>query len=140
MSDIQNVLLGGFGSTGSVSLIVTSGFSVGAAVPEVVAERAGGGRVFRHFPYYEEKKKPVVRLKWTDDKEKELTALLRKIDEDFEKKRAEQFQELLEILRTAIYLGNEVSLSGFDYLKEQDLVAAKRKLQQEEEEILLLVA
>lgn len=104
-----------------------------------VPRTSGGGRYIGYLPPYE-KKKPVVRLKWTDEKEKELATLLRKIDEDYEKKRAQQFQELLEILRTAIYLGNEVSLSGFDYLKEQDLVSAKRKIQQEEEEILLLVA
>lgn len=105
----------------------------------VQPSRGGGGRYIGYLPPYE-KKKPVVTLQWTDDKEQELIDLLRKIDEDFEKKREQQFRELLELLRTAIYLGNEVSLSGFDYLNEQDLVAAKRKLQQEEEEILLLVA
>lgn len=39
---VQDIVLGGFGSTGSVSLIITSGFSGGAAIA-VVAEQPSGG-------------------------------------------------------------------------------------------------
>lgn len=49
MSDVQNVLLGGFGSTGSVSLIVTSGFSVGEEVPVVVVPTDSLGANDRHW-------------------------------------------------------------------------------------------
>lgn len=60
MSDIQNVLLGGFGSTGSVSLIVTSGFSVGAEVPVVVVVPTDSlGANDRHWRQRREKRRRV---------------------------------------------------------------------------------
>lgn len=133
-----NLIARGIGfSPGSIKYIVTAGLLDGVAAPVVARSIGGGGRIIGYHP--EPEKKRVVKLLWTDEHEKELIALLKKIDDDFEEKRRQQFDELVNILRNAIYLGNQVAFSGFQYLREQDVAAAKRKVQQEEEAIMLLL-
>jgi nucleoid DNA-binding protein len=97
----------------------------------------GGGRIIGYLPDFP-KKKRKVEVKWTDDNDKELIRRLKQIDDDYEKKRRQQLNELLEILRSAIHLGNQVSFSGFNYLTPDDIKKAKRKVQIEEENTIIL--
>jgi hypothetical protein len=99
---------------------------------------SGGGRIIGYLPDYP-KKKRKVEVKWTDEHDKELIRLLKQIDEEYEKKRRQQYEGLINILRDAIHLGNQVSFSGFNYLTAEDIRNAKQKIQQEEEAILLLL-
>ena len=110
----------------------------GAYVPPVSSPRiSGGGRVIGYFPE-EPKKKREVELKWTDEHDKELAHRLKSLDDDYEKERRKQISELLEILRSAIHLGNQISFSGFNYLTPEDIKKAKRKIQIEEENTIIL--
>lgn len=78
---VQDIVLDGFGSTGSVSLIVTSGFSSGADTPVVVEEPASGG-----WPYgytFKRKKKKAVeeveeKIEVNEIEHEHLTARLEK--------------------------------------------------------------
>ena len=97
----------------------------------------GGGRVIGYYPEIP-KKKREVKVQWTDEHDKELVRRLKSIDDDYEKKRRQQLNELLEILRSAIHLGNQVSFSGFNYLTPEDIKKAKRKVQIEEENTIIL--
>jgi hypothetical protein len=107
--------------------------------PPAPAPSGGVGRYIGHLPHIGHiGLKPKVKVKWTDDHERELTALLKRIDSDYERKRREQLDELLAVLRQAVYIGREVSISGFEYLTESDLIAAKRKIQEDEAVLLLL--
>ena len=111
----------------------------GAYVPPptpVSTTPPGGGRVIGWAP--EAPAKRTVKVQWTDDNEKELVKRLKAIDDDFEEKRKAQYRELLEILRSAIHLGNQISFSGFNYLNLQDIQKAKRKVQIEEENSIIL--
>lgn len=99
--------------------------------------RPGGGRIIGYFPP-EHKKKREVKIRWTDEHERELARRLRAIDDDYERKRSIQYLELLEVLRNAIHLGNQISFSGFQYLTAQDIQKARRKIQIEEENAIIL--
>ena len=105
--------------------------------PPVRTTPPGGGRVIGYFPE-EPKKKRKVEVKWTDEHDKELTHRLKALDDDYEKERRKQIRELLEILRSAIHLGNQISFSGFNYLTPEDIKKAKRKIQIEEENTIIL--
>lgn len=105
--------------------------------PEPVSRPSGGGRIIGYLPDFP-KKKRKVEVKWTDDHDKELIRRLKQIDDEYEKKRRKQYEELLNILRNAIYLGNQVSFSGFNYLTAEDIKKAKRKIQIEEENAIIL--
>lgn len=97
----------------------------------------GGGRVIGYYPEAP-KKKRTVKVQWTDEYDKELIRRLRNIDDEYEKKRRHQLDELLNILRSAIHLGSQVSFSGFNYLTPEDINKAKRKVQIEEENTIIL--
>jgi hypothetical protein len=97
----------------------------------------GGGRIIGYLPDFP-KKKRKVEVKWTDDHDKELIRRLKQIDDEYEKKRRKQYEELLNILRNAIHLGSQVSFSGFNYLTAEDIKKAKRKIQIEEENAIIL--
>jgi hypothetical protein len=99
----------------------------------------GSGRSIGYHAPLKLPKKQTLVVKWTDDHERELAELLRKVDTEYEAKRAEQYAELLELIRQALGLSREIALSGFEYLTEQDFYEAKRKIQQEEEAIILLL-
>ena len=113
--------------------------TAGTYIPPVVESprTQGGGRVIGYLPELPEKKRKV-EIKWTDDNDKELVRRLKDIDDEYEKKRRQQLNELLEILRSAIHLGNKVSFSGFNYLTPDDIKKAKRKVQIEEENTIIL--
>ena len=108
--------------------------------PAVVATtRAGGGRIIGALPTIRLKKREVKVEVIKPDDQAELIARLKAIDAEYQKKRELQYRELLEILRAAIYQGTQVTLQGFDLLREADIKRAKRKIQDEEESILLLL-
>lgn len=109
----------------------------GAYTPTASAP-TGGGRIIGYLPEYPKPKKRKVEIKWTDEHEVELRKRLKAVDDEYEKKRRQQYNELLQILRSAIHLGNAVSLSGFTYLTPEDVKKAKRKIQIEEENAIIL--
>lgn len=120
--------------------LLNLGFAGGDVSVPAVEERPrpGGGRIIGYFPP-ERKKKREVKLRWTDEHEKELAKRLRAIDDDYDRQRQLQYLELLEVLRNAIHLGNHISFSGFNYLTAQDIHKAKRKIQIEEENAIILL-
>jgi len=118
----------------------TTAPSVDSGVAVVVTPKPqGGGRVIGHWPQVRLPKKKKVEVHFTEQDQDELARRLREIDAQYRRKHDEQFMELLAFLRAAVLQGQEISIQGYDYLTQEDLRRAKKKIQDEEEAILLLV-
>lgn len=121
--------------------LMNLGFAAGGeavVIPET-PRQGGSGRIIGAFPYYEKPKKREVVVNWTDDKEEELAKLVKK-DAEYRRHRDEEFLRLLEVLRVAVHLTEEVTLSRFQYLEYADMVRAKKIIQEEEAIMLLLIS
>lgn len=143
---IQDIVLDGFGSTGSVSLIITSGFQAGAAIPPVVSvpETFSGG--WEHHPYrYRARKR--LRFPWEEEEKKIVQPILEDLVERFiEQAEDRVLEKSLRALERDLEIALRLRLAQKEHIFKamymqilNQLVMEELKIREEEELVVRLL-